>query len=278
MKITNDETGMVARAEKGDLDAFAALWECHLHSLELAVLAMTRNRDEADDVLQDAWIKASQAISSGRYDHTGRFVGWIYTIARRIVIDHARQSSRETEISEETLGKAVASDSTDREAITGVLIEALERELSEALGTKIEQQSPDANLKVLAFILYYGEGCSPAEVLDVISAESERIGIKSPGSAVLNNWLSGQRLMARLVNHLLADHAELLEKLEEQTVEQARLTPEEARIWRDRRAGPPNHGTADFRLLARAQGKLANVLTAQIHFELRRGSIRADSL
>jgi RNA polymerase sigma-70 factor, ECF subfamily len=60
-----DETSLVADAQSGDAKAFAALvrqYESHVYHLALNI---TRNRQDAEDALQDAFLKA--------YAHLGEF-------------------------------------------------------------------------------------------------------------------------------------------------------------------------------------------------------------
>jgi RNA polymerase sigma-70 factor (ECF subfamily) len=70
---------LVTAAKSGDQTAFAQLWERHSTKVFRRVYRITGNRDDAEDVLQEAWMKA--------YAHLKTFAGrasfstWITRIA-----------------------------------------------------------------------------------------------------------------------------------------------------------------------------------------------------
>jgi RNA polymerase sigma-70 factor (ECF subfamily) len=55
--------------------------------------AVVQNRDSAEDVLQDAYIKAWKKF--GDYDSSKKFVNWMTTIVRNTAIDMHRNNSRQ---------------------------------------------------------------------------------------------------------------------------------------------------------------------------------------
>lgn len=73
------DTVLVTAAKSGDQTAFAQLWERHSNKVFRRVYRITGNRDDAEDVLQEAWMKA--------YTHLKTFAGrasfstWITRIA-----------------------------------------------------------------------------------------------------------------------------------------------------------------------------------------------------
>jgi RNA polymerase sigma-70 factor (ECF subfamily) len=73
--------------ESRDFDAF-----CRLHSAELRRLAegMTRNRADADDLVQETFVRAFRAFDRFRPGTNG--MGWLVTILKRVFIDRYRRS------------------------------------------------------------------------------------------------------------------------------------------------------------------------------------------
>lgn len=72
------ETDLVARARSGDRDAFDELVRgCALKMYNLAY-KLVDNQQEAEDLAQNAFIKAFKGIS--RFEHTCRFSSWMYRI------------------------------------------------------------------------------------------------------------------------------------------------------------------------------------------------------
>jgi hypothetical protein len=70
---------LVAAAKLGDRPAFAELWARHSkRSLQIAY-RITKNREDAEDVLQEAWTKAYVHLKS--FDGKARFSTWLTRIA-----------------------------------------------------------------------------------------------------------------------------------------------------------------------------------------------------
>lgn len=71
-----------------DTVRFAALVEEHQHKLCNFIHRYTRNRQDAEDLTQDTFVKAFKHFH--RYDPRHTFSAWLYTIARRTVYNHHR--------------------------------------------------------------------------------------------------------------------------------------------------------------------------------------------
>jgi RNA polymerase sigma-70 factor (ECF subfamily) len=87
-----DDLELVDRARTGDDEAFRALFErYHRRAYSLAV-GVVRNRDDALDVVQDAFIKAHRHI--GKFEGNSSFYTWLYRIVMNLAIDHIRKTKR----------------------------------------------------------------------------------------------------------------------------------------------------------------------------------------
>lgn len=73
-----------------DRAGFAALVEEHQDKLRNFLYRYTRNREDAEDLTQDTFVKAYRNIH--RYDSKYSFSTWLYTIARRTAYNHFRDS------------------------------------------------------------------------------------------------------------------------------------------------------------------------------------------
>lgn len=92
-----DETTLVAEAQSGDANAFAALisqYESHVYRLALNI---TRNPQDAEDVLQDVFLKAYAHLGEFRGD--SRFSTWLVRIATNAALTKMRQRSSEWRVS-----------------------------------------------------------------------------------------------------------------------------------------------------------------------------------
>ncbi len=87
MTFTADEDRRdVARVLGGDHAAFAALVERHQGRI-IAHLTRLAGRDHAEDLAQDTFVRAYQALP--RYDPTYPFRGWLLVIASRLAANAA---------------------------------------------------------------------------------------------------------------------------------------------------------------------------------------------
>ena len=93
-----DEELVVSYAE-GNNCAFEILLSRHKQSLFSYILYRVRNRDLADDIFQDTFIKAILTIKQGRYTENGKFRAWITRIAHNLIVDCFRQERNENTVS-----------------------------------------------------------------------------------------------------------------------------------------------------------------------------------
>ena len=93
-----DEELVVSYAE-GNNCAFEILLSRHKQSLFSYILYRVRNRDLADDIFQDTFIKAILTIKQGRYTENGKFRAWITRIAHNLIVDCFRQERNENTLS-----------------------------------------------------------------------------------------------------------------------------------------------------------------------------------
>ena len=85
------DDALLARWRAGDERAATALVERHAASVGRYVGALGA-RDEADEVVQDTFVRAFQALDSFRGESSLRT--WLLTIARRLVLDRRRAWGR----------------------------------------------------------------------------------------------------------------------------------------------------------------------------------------
>jgi RNA polymerase sigma factor (sigma-70 family) len=55
---------------------------------------IVKNKELADDIFQDTFIKVINTIRSGTYNEEGKFLQWVMRIAHNLIIDHFRKSKR----------------------------------------------------------------------------------------------------------------------------------------------------------------------------------------
>ncbi len=87
-----DET--VTAAIAGDEPAFASLTERHRHELHVHCYRMLASFDQAEDAVQETFLKAWRGRSG--FQGSAQFRAWLYRIATNVCLDMLRQSSRRT--------------------------------------------------------------------------------------------------------------------------------------------------------------------------------------
>ncbi|GAH71496.1 unnamed protein product, partial [marine sediment metagenome] len=87
------EKDVVSRAVKGDGGAFAQLYEEHFDRIYRYVYLKVGNQAEAEDLTQEVFVKALEAIGSYKWRNLP-FVAWLFRIAHNQVIDYLRKQGR----------------------------------------------------------------------------------------------------------------------------------------------------------------------------------------
>ncbi|MFL6120802.1 sigma-70 family RNA polymerase sigma factor [Actinophytocola sp.] len=88
---------LVRAAQEGDRSAFALLYDKYVDVVFRYVLFRVGDRELAEDVTSETFLRALRRISSVTYQ--GRDVGaWFVTIARNLVLDHVKSSRFRLEV------------------------------------------------------------------------------------------------------------------------------------------------------------------------------------
>jgi RNA polymerase sigma-70 factor (ECF subfamily) len=168
--MRSDEDLMEAVAS-GDEAALAALIDRYAASVHAYLLRHSGNRDDADDLLQETWVRVARSAKS--FDTARRFRSWIYGIATNLSRDlFRRRMTREHALRDlATQPPAVPSaDSIDQGNLRVRIAELPE------------------NMRAVLLLRYY-EGMSEAEMAEVLNVP--RGTIKSRLHAALRKLRGG---------------------------------------------------------------------------------------
>jgi len=80
---------LIARAQRGDEEAFAALFEAHKRRVYSLCLRMTGNTAEAEDLTQEAFLQLYRKIATFRGESA--FSTWLHRLAVNVVLMHLRK-------------------------------------------------------------------------------------------------------------------------------------------------------------------------------------------
>lgn len=161
------DAAAVALARDGDCDAFRALVERHGRAVYRLALRMTGNPSDAEDVVQETFLKAYKQLS--RFESRANFGTWLHRIAVNCSIDMIRarpyRESGHDPVDLELLGAGEAADAghPSPERLT------LSAEVQERITGAMSGLSP---MERAAFMLRHFEGQSIDEI-------SRSLGLKA---------------------------------------------------------------------------------------------------
>lgn len=89
---SDSDEALVLRARDGDYDAFEMLFERHRQLVYRFAYQMTQRRDDAEDMVQEAFVRAYQNLH--RYRDEAKFTTWLLRIVSNLCTDQARMSQR----------------------------------------------------------------------------------------------------------------------------------------------------------------------------------------
>ncbi len=122
----------------GDRNAISKLIERHSRRVRDYINMMVKDRDVAEDIFQETFIKVVRVIDEGRYTDSGKFLSWVLRIAHNQVIDYFRAKRQNKSVSEseagyDVLGTLRFAEGTVEDAMVGAQVERDIRALIELL-------------------------------------------------------------------------------------------------------------------------------------------------
>jgi RNA polymerase sigma-70 factor, ECF subfamily len=121
---------LVERAIAGDPDAFATLFEVTLPSVYRYLYGRSGDATLAEDLAQDAYMRAMRAVRSSFQGGSTEFVAWMIRIARNRFLDHVKSGRVRWEVVVEDTPITFATGSPELEAIDTVSTDNLKRALT----------------------------------------------------------------------------------------------------------------------------------------------------
>ena len=148
------EKELVRRAQQGDREAFAVLYEEHFEGIYRYIFVRIRDQAEAEDLTQQVFLAALEALPSYRWRGVP-FSSWLFRIAHNRVVDYMRKAT-----------KFRSSPTADLAPAESDPAAAVEREMELAqLAELLEELTP---LQQEVVSLRFSGGLSTAEVAKVM--------------------------------------------------------------------------------------------------------------
>ena len=137
-----------SECKRGNLRAFEVLYHRQSPRMKSLALRLLRNRSDAEDAVQEAFLKVYRAIAS--YDGTAEFSSWIYRILINCCYDQMRKRQRSSEV------PMVTEPATESKLPLKI---ALDRAIA-----KLNERSR------LVFVLFEVEGLKHSEIAAILQA------------------------------------------------------------------------------------------------------------
>lgn len=166
-----DATAMAAWVA-GDADAFDVLHSAYRDRLWRYVLRSVREEDIAHELYQDIWMRVIDRRDD--WQPTGRFVGWLFAIARHRLIDHHRAEGRRPSINAD-----IDIDTHQESSVTSLVERPLGPEERAELSQDDERVQraldtlPDEQRE--AVLMHHVAGLTHAEISDATGAAREAV-------------------------------------------------------------------------------------------------------
>ena len=155
------DAAAVSRAQAGDADAFRALVERHSRPLFRLAFLMTGNRQDAEDIVQESFLRAFRQLDA--FDGRASFGTWMHRIATNCSLDVLRARSRRGNgLVLEDSGAELPSTCPTPERI------AFSGELRERIAEAMDELSPTERA---AFVLRHFEGLRMEDVGRVLECQ-----------------------------------------------------------------------------------------------------------
>lgn len=132
MASTEEEVRLIARAKRGDLGAFEALYEMHKGPIYRTALAIIGDRSAAEEILQDTFLRAFKHIHNVREGVS--LSPWLYRITVNLAYDYGKANSRNWQVAldgiiEHLIAPASASPehTVEERELFGLVYEAIDK-------------------------------------------------------------------------------------------------------------------------------------------------------
>jgi len=105
MKLMEDRE-LISLYIQGNENAFKTLLMRHKNKIYRFIQIKLNDRDLAEDIFQETFIKVINTFKLGTYNEEGKFLPWAMRIAHNLIIDHFRRTNKVSFVSESSSLKA----------------------------------------------------------------------------------------------------------------------------------------------------------------------------
>src|SRR6266540_3319838 len=163
MVLEQTERELVEACQRGERDAFRALFDKHKDKVYSIALRYAGDTTVAMDIAQDTFLKLFSSIRSFR--HNSSFESWLYRLVVNSCFDQKRRTRRLMPLVDELLDVLQAPGES-------VLDEVLRSELSSRVRSAVGSLPPDQRMVI---VLRYTQGLSYEEIAGILGCSAGTI-------------------------------------------------------------------------------------------------------
>ncbi|MBR3730736.1 MAG: sigma-70 family RNA polymerase sigma factor [Bacteroidales bacterium] len=148
--IVKSDKELIERYQDGDVHSFELLIGRYQKQVYSYILTLVKDKQLADDVFQDTFVKVIQTIKSKGYKDDGRFVQFAMRIAHNLVIDHFRKENRipTVESSSEDYNYIDNVPITDHSVEQGMIVDQVHSDLHRMIAFLPEEQREVLRMRI----------------------------------------------------------------------------------------------------------------------------------
>jgi RNA polymerase sigma-70 factor (ECF subfamily) len=91
---TVDEKQLIKSYLNGNHASLQVLIKRHQNRLYSYIFLLVKDKQLADDIFQDTYLKVINTLKQGNYRDEGKFIQWVMRIAHNLIIDYFRKSKK----------------------------------------------------------------------------------------------------------------------------------------------------------------------------------------
>lgn len=148
----HDDYDLIKQYLGGQSSSLEILINRHKNKVYSYIFMVVKNRELAEDIFQDTFIKVVRSLHTGTYKEEGRFVSWVMRIAHNLIIDYYRKEKHLKIISSDDsevplLNSSKFSDLTIEESLVNFQIHSDVK--------KLVEQLPEEQKEVIMLRFYF---------------------------------------------------------------------------------------------------------------------------
>ena len=187
----NNDQLYIERVLKGDANSFAVLVDRYKDMVFSLALKVMKNREEAEEVSQDTFIKAYRSLKNFKGD--SRFSTWLYKIAYHNCMDRVKKISRK--YNTDTIDEVVE----NKISATEDVLQTIERKERAEIIKACLNELPEDERSILWF--FYFEELSLKEITKVTAYSENNVKVKLHRARKKLLTVIQNRMEPEMINH-----------------------------------------------------------------------------